>query len=132
MEALVERCAGLDVHRASVVCCALVGGPPGDKPRKLLRTFGTTTHELRTLRSWLAEQGVTHVGMESTGIYRKPVHAALEGHFDLTVGNAHHNQVGELTCPAGDLADVCLKLAWRVRLGHHVLPDNGTYGDLSP
>src|SRR3954452_24733058 len=89
MEALVERCAGLDVHQASVVCRVLLG-PPGCRPRKLLRTFGTTTHELGKLRAWLPEAGVTHVGMESTGIYRKPVHAALEGHFDLTVGNAHH------------------------------------------
>ena len=89
MEALVERCAGLDVHQASVVCCALLG-PPGCKPRKLLRTFGTTTHELETLRAWLAEHGVTHVGMESTGIYWKPVYSVLEGHFDLIVGNAHH------------------------------------------
>src|SRR4051812_13527748 len=62
MEALVERCAGLDVHQASVVCCVLFG-PPGCRPRKLLRTFGTTTHELGKLRAWLAEHGVTHVGM---------------------------------------------------------------------
>src|SRR3954462_7004608 len=89
MEALVERCAGLDVHQASVVCCVLVG-PPGCRPRKRLRPFGTTTHELGKLRAWLTEHGVTHVGMESTGIYWKPVYAALEGHFDLTVGNAHH------------------------------------------
>src|SRR3954447_25274197 len=63
MEALVERCAGLDVHQASVVCCVLLG-PPGCRPRKLLRTFGTTTHELGKLRAWFAEHGVTHVGME--------------------------------------------------------------------
>jgi len=55
MEALVERCAGLDVHQASVVCYTLVG-LPGCRPRKLLRTFGTTTHELGKLRAWLAEQ----------------------------------------------------------------------------
>jgi transposase len=89
MEVLVERCAGLDVHQASIVGCILAGSP-GCKPQKLIRTFGTTTHELGTLRAWLSEQGVTHVGMESTGIYWKPVYAALEGHFDLTVGNAHH------------------------------------------
>jgi transposase len=114
MEALVERCAGLDVHQASVVCCALLG-PPGCKPRKLLRTFGATTHELETLRAWLAEHGVTHVGMESTGIYWKPVYSALEGHFDLTVGNAHHikNLPGRKT----DVKDA----EWIARLVRHGL-----------
>ena len=89
MEALLERCAGLDVHQASVVCCVLIGAP-GRKAQKLVRSFGTTTRELEALRAWLTEHGVTHVGMESTGVYWKPVYAVLEGHFDLTVGNAHH------------------------------------------
>ena len=89
MEVLLERCAGLDVHQASVVCCVLIG-VPGRRPQKLLRSFGTTTRELEALRAWLAEHGVTHVGMESTGVYWKPVYAVLEGHFDLIVGNAHH------------------------------------------
>ena len=89
MEALLERCAGLDVHQASVVCCVLIGAP-GRRPQKLLRSFGTTTRELQALKAWLAEHGVTQVGMESTGVYWKPVYAVLEGHFDLIVGNAHH------------------------------------------
>ena len=89
MEALLERCAGLDVHQASVVCCVLIG-VPGRKPQKLVRSVGTTTRELEALRAWLAEHGVTHVGMESTGVYWKPVYAVLEGHFELIVGNAHH------------------------------------------
>jgi len=89
MDVFLERCAGLDVHQASVVCCVLIGAP-GRKPQKLLRSFGTTTRDLETLRAWLAEHGVTHVGMESTGVYWKPVYAVLEGHVDLTVGNAHH------------------------------------------
>src|SRR3954464_1669827 len=92
MDALVERCAGLDVHQASVVCCILIS-VPGRRPQKLLRRFGTTTRELReleALRAWLVEHGVTHVGMESTGVYWKPVYAILEGHFELIVGNAHH------------------------------------------
>src|SRR3954447_26722542 len=76
MDALVERCAGLNVHQASVVCCILIG-VPGRKPQKLLRRFGTTTRELEALRAWLAEHGVTHVGMESTGVYWKPVYAVL-------------------------------------------------------
>ena len=61
MEALLERCAGLDVHQASVVCCVLIGAP-GRKPQKLLRSFGTTTRELEALRAWLAEQGATVIG----------------------------------------------------------------------
>ena len=89
MEATVERCAGLDIHQASVVACVLVG-PPGCKPRKETRSFGTSTRELEALRAWLEGLGVTHVGMESTGVYWKPVHAVLEGHFELIVGNAHH------------------------------------------
>ncbi len=89
MDVFLERCAGLDVHQASVVCCVLIGAP-GRKPQKLLRSFGTTTRDLETLRAWLAEHGVTHLGMESTGVYWKPVYAVLEGHLDLTVGNAHH------------------------------------------
>lgn len=89
MEDLIECCAGLDVHQASVVCCVLIG-VLGRRPQKLLRSFGTTTRELEALRAWLLEHGVTHVGMESTGVYWKPVYAVLEGHFDLTVGNAHH------------------------------------------
>jgi transposase len=89
MEVLLERCAGLDVHQASVVCCVLIGAP-GRKAQKLLRRFGTTTRELEALKAWLVEHGVTHVGMESTGVYWKPVYAVLEGHFELIVGNAHH------------------------------------------
>ena len=89
MEVLLERCAGLDVHQASVVCCVLIGAP-GRKAQKLLRTFGTTRRELEALKAWLVEHGVTHVGMESTGVYWKPVYAVLEGHFELIVGNAHH------------------------------------------
>jgi transposase len=89
MEAIVERCAGLDVHQASVVACVLIGRP-GRKPRKEIRSFATLTWDLEALRDWLKELGVTHVGMESTGVYWKPVHAILEGHFTLIVGNAHH------------------------------------------
>ena len=89
MEAIVECCAGLDVHQASVVACVLIGRP-GCKPHKEIRSFATLTSSLETLRDWLKELGVTHVGMESTGVYWKPVHTILEGHFTLIVGNAHH------------------------------------------
>jgi len=89
MEAIVECCAGLDVHQATVVAC-LNNGPAGKRTTKEIRTYGTTGVELREMRDWLKASGCTLVAMESTGVYWKPVHAELEGHFDLIVGNAHH------------------------------------------
>jgi transposase len=89
MDVIVERCAGLDVHQASVVACVLIG-QPGRRPRKEVRSFGTMTRDLEALRGWLEELGVSHVGMESTGVYWRPVHAILEDRFTLIVGNAHH------------------------------------------
>ena len=89
MEAIVERCAGLDVHQATVVACLNIGAV-GTRPTKQIRTFGTTLPDLEELRDWLAANGCTLVAMESTGIYWVPVHAVLEGHFELVVGNAQH------------------------------------------
>jgi transposase len=89
MEAIVERAVGLDVHQASIVACVLIGRPH-EKPRKEVRSFGTMTADLEALRDWLKGLGVTQVGMESTGVYWKPVFAVLEGHFTLIVANAHH------------------------------------------
>jgi len=89
MQVLIERCCGLDVHQDTVVACLLVGAP-GFRPKKEVRTFRTMTRELEALRDWLKASGVTHVGMESTGVYWRPVYAVLEGHFELIVGNARH------------------------------------------
>jgi len=89
MQALVERCCGLDVHQETVVACLLIGAP-GAQPTKEVRTFRTMTRDLEALRDWLREAGVTHVAMESTGVYWRPVYAVLEGHFELIVGNARH------------------------------------------
>lgn len=89
MEALIERCCGIDVHQAQVVACLLTS-TPNQKPRKVIRTFRTLTRELMALRDWLLAEGCTHVAMESTGIYWMPVYAILEGHFEIVVGNAHH------------------------------------------
>jgi transposase len=86
MDAIIERCAGLDVHQATVVACVLIG--QADCKQHEIRTFSTMTQDLEAMRDWL--KGVTHVGMESTGIYWKPVHTILEGHFELIVANAHH------------------------------------------
>ena len=89
MEVIIERCCGLDVHQETVVACVLIGAP-GERPRKEIRTFRTMTRDLEALRDWLQELGVTQVGMESTGVYWRPVYAVLEGRFDLIVGNARH------------------------------------------
>ncbi len=89
MQAIIERCCGLDVHQETVVACLLVGAP-GAQPNKEVRTFRTVTRDLEALRDWLWAAGVTHVGMESTGVYWRPVYAVLEGHFELIVGNARH------------------------------------------
>ena len=67
MQALIERCCGLDVHQETVVACVLIGAS-GERPRKEIRTFRTMTHDLEALRDWLQELGVTQVGMESTGV----------------------------------------------------------------
>lgn len=87
MEAIVECCAGLDVHQASVVACLYC---PGRRPRKEVRSFATTRGELEAMRGWLLAAGCTLVAMESTGVFWQPVYAVLEGHLDLIVGNARH------------------------------------------
>jgi transposase len=87
VEVLYQRCAGLDVHRDTVVACIRIacGGV-----QQNVRTFGTTTKELLALSEWLTEQGVTHVAMEATGVYWKPVWHVLEGQVELVLANAMH------------------------------------------
>ncbi|WP_240968303.1 IS110 family transposase [Paenibacillus aquistagni] len=77
LEAILECCAGLDVHQESVVACVL-SGPLDRKPQCEIRTFGTMTEELLELGEWLVSLGCTHVAMESTGVYWKPVWNVLE------------------------------------------------------
>lgn len=90
MDVLIERCCGLDVHQKTVVACLLTPGP-GRKTRKVIRTFRTVTSELEALREWLLENGVTHVAMESTGVYWMPVYEVLAtGEMELIVANAGH------------------------------------------
>jgi transposase len=87
MEMLHPRCAGLDVHKDSVVArVRCVSAPQMDETR----TFRTTTAALIELQEWLSMQGVTHVAMEATGIYWKPVWHLLEGYFELVLANAQH------------------------------------------
>lgn len=110
METVVERCAALDVHQASVVACVMVGSP-GKAIRKEVRTFRTMTSDLENLKKWLAAEGCTHVAMESTGVYWVPVYSVLEGSFELIVGNAMHikNVPGRKTDVKDSewLADLC-------------------------
>jgi transposase len=89
MQTLVERGCGMDVHQATVVACLLIVLNNG-KVRKQVRTFGTTTRELMGLREWLLSEGCTHVAMESTGVYWKPIYAILEGAFEIIIANAQH------------------------------------------
>jgi transposase len=89
VEILIPCCAGLDVHKKTVVAC-VSRITDGGEVLCQSRRFGTMTAELLALGDWLAAQGVTHVAMESTGVYWKPVFHILEGHFELMLVNAHH------------------------------------------
>src|SRR4051812_1057723 len=89
MEVVYTHCCGIDVHKAMVVACVIAPGASG-QPQKEIRTFGTLTDELLGLRDWLTETGCTHVAMESTGVYWKPIWNLLEGSFDLLLANAQH------------------------------------------
>jgi transposase len=114
MDTLVERCAGLDVHKDSVTAC--VRAPDGQGGRQVeTRRFTTTTAGLGLLAEWLASFGVTRVGMESTGCYWKPVWQLLEDQLECWLLNAAHlhNVPGRKT----DVADA----AWIAQLVEHGL-----------
>ena len=89
METLIRRCAGLDVHKASVVACARVIDENGEL-QSHTQSFGTTTSDLLKLNDWLMSYSVTIVGMESTGVYWKPVYTLLETEFECWLLNAQH------------------------------------------
>ena len=89
MEAILERCCGLDVHKKSITACLITEEADGS-PREDIRTFSTMTCDLAQLRNWLLEAGCTHVAMESTGPYWKPVFNLLEEHFTVILANARH------------------------------------------
>jgi transposase len=109
MDAILERCAGLDVHQETVVACILYGSLDR-KPQKETKTFGTTTKELLQLQDWLLKHNCTDVAMESTGVYWKPVWNILEGDFNLVLANAQRikNVPGRKT----DISDA----AWIAKL----------------
>lgn len=86
---LYQRCAGLDVHKETVVACLMITSSNG-KVSKEVRTFATTTAGLLALADWLKSQDVTHVAMESTGVYWRPVLTILEDSFQVILVNAQH------------------------------------------
>ncbi|GAC1694341.1 MAG: IS110 family transposase [Ktedonobacteraceae bacterium] len=88
MQVMYQRCAGIDVHLRFLVVCLIV--IEAGQRRKEIRTFRNETVDLLALRTWLVQEGCTHVGMESTGVYWMPVYRRLEGFFELIVANAQH------------------------------------------
>jgi transposase len=89
MQLLYRCCSGLDVHKNTVVACVRRLDERGQAHEEV-RTFGTMTDALLSLADWLVQEGVTHVAMESTGVYWKPVYHLLEGQFELLLVNAQH------------------------------------------
>jgi transposase len=115
MQVLVERGCGRDVHQATVGACLLIILPNGTV-HKQMRNFGTTTRELVSLRQWLLAAGCSHVAMESTGVYWKPIYAVLEGAVQIVVANAQ--QVKRVPGRKTDMKDA----EWLAELlGHGLL-----------
>jgi len=92
MQVIYERCAGLDVHKKTVSACVSICEAAGVK-RRQKQTFGTFTRDLLAMADWLKERGVTHVAMEATGVYWRPVWAVLEGQFEQMLVNPQHIKV---------------------------------------
>jgi transposase len=101
MDIIHARCAGLDVHKATVVACVRMPGPQPDTRHAETKTFATTLQGLEALAAWLTAHEVTHVAMESTGVYWRPVFAVLEGVVEVRLVNARHVKM-----PPGRKTDV--------------------------
>ena len=85
MEIVIDRGCGIDVHKASLTACIM-----GTGIKKEIRTFTTMTNDLLRLKTWLADNRITHVAMESTGVYWKPAFNILEDSFEVMLVNACH------------------------------------------
>ena len=106
MDVLFPFCAGLDVHKKIIVACALVSSPAGEQ--RHVRKFGTMLADLQALDAWLAGLGVTHVALESTGVYWKPVYNVLAGHLQVWIVNARDlKQVPGRKTDVGDADWLC-------------------------
>ena len=114
MEPWLTHCAALDVHKATVQACRITPDANG-KPVSEERKFTTFTSDLLALRDWLKEAGITHVALESTGSYWRPIYNLLEGYFELLLVNPNHvkNVPGRKT----DVKDA----RWLVQLLQHGL-----------
>jgi transposase len=122
MHPLIERCAGLDVHQATVTVTVRVPDEQGGR-LVVTETFGTTTAALLTLRDWLQAYGVTHAALESTGVYWKPVYYLLEDRFTLLLVNAQHlKQVPGRKTDVSDSAWIAQLLEWGLLRGSLVPP----------
>ena len=114
MEVLYDCCCGIDVHKKKLAANLLRRAPDGREEIDEVRTFGTMTGDLLELAEWLKEAGCTHVAMESTGVYWKPVFNILEGKFDVMLVNARH-----IKSVPGRKTDV-LDCQWIAQLQQHV------------
>jgi transposase len=114
MDTLYPHCAGLDVHKDTVVACVRHHAGAA-RPRQEVRTFATHTQGLIDLADWLVAEGVTHAAMESTGVYWKPVFNLLEGRLEVLLVNAQH--IKQVPGRKTDVADC----AWIARLLQHGL-----------
>jgi transposase len=122
MHPMIERCAGLDVHQATVMATVRIPDEAGGR-QAITETFGTTTAALVTLRDWLQAYGVTHVAMESTGVYWKPVYYLLEDAFTLLLVNVQHlKQVPGHKSDVRDSAWIAQLLEWGLLRGSLVPP----------
>ena len=117
MDVIFTHCAGLDVHKKTVMACRVTPDPTEQHDDGIieLKEFGTMTIDLLALSDWLAEAGITHVAMESTGEYWKPVYNILEGDFTVFLVNAAH--VKQVPGRKTDKADA----RWLAKLMRHGL-----------
>ncbi len=122
MDQMVERPAALDVHKEQVTACVRTPGE-GDGRSQEVREFKTTVRSLLGMRDWLAGLGVTHVAMEATGVYWRPVWAVLEDEFELLLCNAAHvkNVPGRKT-DVGDSQWLCQLLEFGLLRASFVAP----------
>lgn len=88
MDVIFDKCCGIDVHKETLTACIMIG--TGTRMKKEIRTFSTMTEDLEKLREWLKAEEITHVAMESTGVYWKPVYNILEEGFSVMIANAKH------------------------------------------
>ena len=122
MDKLFERVAGLDIHKDVIVACIRVRDAGGDRVQET-RSFQTTTAALLTLLDWLRSYGITLVGMESTGVYWRPVYYLLEDHMECWLLNAQHlrNVPGRKT-DCSDAAWLCQLMEAGLLRGSFVAP----------